>query len=264
MSSNDVTAHRWTLFHVTTIDHANSIIKGQNFIAGDGLYGVGVYFANTIEACKLKIMHHLKDDPNYLKRLTYLVADVYVGRAKPISKSQAQKKKPNHKALLKQGYTSIIGYELSTGREVICLDPSRIHNIKYALGKRPTEIFPIERNRIVLFFVASRKIAKEAHDNQKFMKTSGKYGKGIYLYNSIGDALSAHPNAETFIACEARLNNFYQLKNGENLQSQSVKGKGFKSFAAPKGDGKQLYIFKNGSNVFNIHFCGGEPWNKQH
>lgn len=264
MSSDDVNAYRWTLFHVTSVEHADSIIKSQCFHTGDGLYGVGVYFANTIGACKLKIMHHLKKDPNYLKRLTYLVADVYVGKAKPYSKKQAIANKPDAKALLKRGYTSVIGYELPTGREVICLDPSRIHNIKYALGQRPPSFFPIDRKRIVLFFVSSKQMAREAHDNQGFPKTNGKYGKGIYLYMSLGDALDDHPKSETYMACEANLNDFCKLRPGETLKTNKIKEKGYKSFITPPGHGTQCFIFKDPSLIFNIHFCGGQPWKLSH
>ena len=68
--------HRLALFHRTPIECAEKIISSQQFKKGGGLYGTGIYFANTYEATTLKTKHH----PN--SKWCVLVADVYIGNYK--------------------------------------------------------------------------------------------------------------------------------------------------------------------------------------
>lgn len=247
---------RLSLFHVTPVENAEQIIQSQHFIPGNGLYGRGVYFANTIEATTYKTQHHKDQNIQW----TFLIADVYVGKWISFSKDQAKAGKIDVNLLKSQGYNSIIGYKMHSGRELVCLDENRIHNIKYVFGVRPNSFFYINRPRIVLFNAVSSKQAQNIHDNQSFKPIDGKFGKGIYLFYTITDALQQNPGAETYLACDARVSGIYKLRNGENLNSKNFKDKNFKCFMA-KDDHQYYYIFTDPSLISSIHFCGGNPWN---
>lgn len=247
---------RLSLFHVTPVENAEKIIQSQHFKLGSGLYGRGVYFANTIEATTYKTQHH--KDSNI--KWTFLVADVYVGKWIGITKDQAKASQVDTDALKSQGYNSIIGYGLHSGREIICLDENRIHNIKYVYGEKPNAFFFINRPRIVLFYATSSNQAEKIHGHQSFLPIEGKYGKGIYLYYTITDAVQNSDQSETFIACDAYVSHIYKLQNDEHVNSHHLQNQGYRSFVA-QDDEMYYYIFTDPSLITNIHFCGGKPWN---
>ena len=248
---------RQSLIHVTPVNCADLIIESQLFKAGNGLYGVGVYFANTLEAAFLKVKHH--KDKNI--KWTYLIADVYIGKAKSFSKTEAVNQRPiNTQALINQGYTCIFGYQQPTGREIVCLDPTRIHNIKYIYGEHPSKFFFIDRPRIVLFHVTHVSKASKVHDSQTIERTNGPFGNGFYLYYTLSDARKIDHNAKTYFACDAYLDRFHELTGNETLGSKSVRDGGFKSFHGRKNH-IHYYIFSDRNLFKNFHFCGGKPWN---
>lgn len=261
MSNHSKKRHveRQSLIHVTPVNCADSIIESQHFNPGNGLYGIGVYFANTLEAAFLKVKHHR--DPNI--KWTYLIADVYIGKAKKYKKQEAISSTPiNTQELVNQGYSTIFGYQQPTGREVVCLDPTRIHNIKYIDGEKPSKFFFINRTRIVLFYVTDVSQAATVHDTQIIPKTDGPFGTGYYLYYTLADAKSLNRKANTFFACDANLYNFHELTEGETLGSSNIRRSHFRSFHACQNN-IQYYIFTDKKLLKNFHFCGGKPWNSK-
>ncbi|KAK8898474.1 hypothetical protein M9Y10_000763 [Tritrichomonas musculus] len=114
-----------------------------------GLYGAGIYFANTIEAT----------DHKAHRRGVYLIADVYVGKYKEISKAEAISGNFNVQQIQSNGYACIFGYRMPTGREIIVFDPELVRNIKYVYGARTQAVFATDRERITLFLVVSKESA---------------------------------------------------------------------------------------------------------
>lgn len=49
--------HRLTLFYLTPLECAEQIISSQRLKKGNGLYGEGIYFANTYEANTIFYFH---------------------------------------------------------------------------------------------------------------------------------------------------------------------------------------------------------------
>lgn len=254
---------RQCLIHVTPVECADLIIESQTFKTGRGLYGNGVYFANTLEAAALKVKHHRESNI----RWTYLIADVYIGKYKEFKKDEAASRNVDTQQLINEGYNSIIGFKQPTGREIVCLDPSRIHNIKYIYGQKPSKFFYIDRPRIVLFYVTNVNNAPEIHRSQQVPETVGPFGKGYYLYYTITDAKrECNENSDnlTFFACDAYLDSFYTLHNRETLGSKHICEKRYKSFHGYKNH-IHYYIFKDPRLLDSFHFCGGKPWNlKEH
>ena len=260
MNEQDEYYHRLNLIHITPVECADSIIQEQKFHVGGGLFGQGVYFGNTLEACQKKVKHHQKKNPGVQIQWTYLVADVYVGKAKPILKKYAKNNPVNTQLLISQGYNSVIGHGLVSGREFVVFDANRIHNIKYIYGSIPHNFFPIKRKRIVLFYVTSSNEAHHISGSQIIPKKNGPFGNAIYLYYTITDAKQQCQISETILACEVHLYDFYELKKNETLNSKFVISKRFRSFTGVNNHVK-LYIFTDPSLVFNVHYCGGKTWN---
>ncbi|KAK8836816.1 hypothetical protein M9Y10_037339 [Tritrichomonas musculus] len=241
--------YRKSLIHQTDLACAEQIISTQTMRPGAaGLYGPGIYFANTIEATNLKAH----------RRGVYLIADVYLGKVKHVTKNEATSGNFNVQQIQAEGYTSIFGYKMPTGREIIVFDPNRVKNIKFIYGSRPRAVFQTDRERIVLFLVTDRNTAGQIVETQKVPKIDGPFGRGCYLFDSITDALAMNPNQETYLAADAYMVDFYNLQNGENTNSPNARN-GHRSFLG-KHNGINHFILKNRRNVVNIHFCGGKPW----
>lgn len=247
--------HRLTALHATSPQNANLIIKSQHFNLGKGLFHQGVYFANTVEAALLKTKHQK------IKDMTILVADVYVGNYVDFTKKEALSGMINTESLKNQGVETIIGYHLPTGKEIVCLYENRIYNIKYAFGVRPTEVFKIDRPRITLFYVCSKNEAIIIHLTQTFQQTNGPFGKAFYLFDNITDAKDNSNDGTTYLACDAHVDNLYELKNNETIKSTSAYNNGCKAFLG-EFQSCPYYMFLDIRLIDNIHYCGGEPWDK--
>ena len=215
MNERDEFYHRLNLIHITPVECAENIIREQQFHVGGGLFGQGVKFGNTLEACQKKVKHHLKQNPGVQIQWTYLIADVYIGKAKPILKKYAKSHPINTQLLISQGYNSVIGHGLKSGREFVVFDANRIQNIKYVYGSIPHCFFKIHRKRIVLFYVTSSIEASQISQNKIIPNKNGPFGNAIYLYYTIFDAKNhnQNQNTETILSCEVHLYNFYKLKN---------------------------------------------------
>ena len=237
--------HRLALIHQTSPENAEKIISTQQMIpSASGLFGPGVYFANTIEATNLKAR----------QRQTYLIADVYVGKSVRISKDEATKGNINFQSFRSQ-FNSIFGHGMPTGREIIVFDPNRIKNIKYMYGTRPKNVFQINRNRIVLFYITDKTNAEIIVNGQSLMKSFGPCGNYIYLYDSITDAKNV-TSGETYLAVDAIVEKCYNYSGTGPFQLPE-KYKCFKT----NYNGMIIYGFRNSNYLIkNIHYCGGVHW----
>lgn len=87
-----------SLIHQTDLECAEKIISTQTMIpSANGLYGPGIYFANTIEAANLKSR----------RKGVFLTADVYPGKSKKVSKNDVLHGNFNSQQIRDDGYTSI-------------------------------------------------------------------------------------------------------------------------------------------------------------
>ncbi|OHT02226.1 hypothetical protein TRFO_30742 [Tritrichomonas foetus] len=233
--------HRRTLIHQTDLRSAETIIRTQIMRPGSGgCYGAGIYFANTFEAC----------DHKSHKNGVYLVADVYLGKTKALSYQQID---PNN--LKKEGYDSVVGLKMPTGREFIVYDSNRVKNIKYAYGTRPQVVFTSARDRLVLFWVTNPQEASRIVRHQHIPMTSnGRFSDGFYMYDSVTDALQEHPQATTFLAADVHIKKRYNLSNRETITS--LMRRRYKSFSA-QVNGFKYYIVVDPRQIVNIHFSGG-------
>lgn len=241
---------RLSLFYETDSASANSIIESQRIPRNSGIYGPGVYIANTIEAC------HQKSD----RKGVFLCVDAYLGRTKLISEDEASNG-INQEYFIEQGYTAICGERLPTGREFIVFDPSRIHNIKYVLGAKLQAFFKINSERITLFFTTSKAFAKSIVLKQRVPKTDGPFGHICYLYGTLKDALAVQPPKfqKTYLAADVMIVDFYKLGNYENMHSKSIPSNCQTMVGVYNGI--TFFMIRNRSLIKNIHFCGGKPWN---
>lgn len=252
MSGNNNHYHI-SLIHQTDQNCAEQIISSQKMIpSSNGLYGPGIYFANTIEAANLK--SHRKG--------VFLIADVYPGKAKKVSKDDVIHGNFNSNQIKSNGYTSIYGYKMPTGREIIVFDPDRVKNIKYIFGTRPQAVFQTSRLRITLFFVTDRRTASKISENQNIPRLDGPLGKGCYMYDTITDAIQTNPThkkTETYLAADAYMKYFCKLRDNQKINDQNVP-RHFQSFVGV-ANGMTQFFLKNPQLIERIHFCGGKPWN---
>lgn len=242
--------NRRSLIHQTDKAAAEAIVKSQKMIPGTGgLYGGGIYFANTIEAC----------DGKALRKGVYLIADVYLGRTKAFEKKEVVKKPLNPQKILSDGYHSVVGIKMATGREFVVYDPERVKNIKYMYGTPIDAKFRQKRKRYVFFLATDHQTAKNIVEKQHVPMTSnGPFGDGFYMYDSLTDALQANPNQETFLAADCYMKDYYKLHNNQKINSHlRTKYKSFKG----KLNGMNYYIFADPSLICCIHYCGGKTFN---
>lgn len=242
---------RLSLIHQTDLACAEQIISSQKMLPGaKGLYGAGIYFANTIEATDLKAH----------KRGVYLIADVYLGKYTKISKQEALSGHFNVQKIQSDGYTSIFGYKMPTGREIIVFDPERVKNIKYIYGARPKAVFTTDRERITLFFVTSCQNASQIVESQRIPKIRGPCGNGYYMFDTITDAKNTNivnDAKETYLAADVHMKKYMSLDNGDVIEAHG----NHKSFKANVG-GMNVFILKESKLIEHIHYCGGKPWSK--
>eukprot|EP01083_Nonionella_stella_P050655 134664_1 len=86
------------LYHQTDQKGATAIQKSAKMIRGSqGMLGAGIYFAETKSATNKKALHS-----GYK-----IIADVFVGKVKIVSKPTNKDKKESFYSLWKQGYDSI-------------------------------------------------------------------------------------------------------------------------------------------------------------
>lgn len=245
--------NRMVLIHQTSQAAADIIIRTQEMKPGaSGLFGPGIYFANTIEAAQIKA--HQKG--------VFLIAEVFLGKTKSISRVDVDAGNFNLAAIKAQGYTAIIGYRVRSGREIIVFDSKRVRNIKYIYGTRPQSVFSMTSVKHVLFFVTSRYHAKQIHHKQKIPRIEGPFGVACYLYDSITDALAIQPAKfhETYLAADVDMINLYRIHNNETIYSRSIPPL-CKTIIGVK-NGISYFIVLNRKLVTNIHYCGGKPWNE--
>lgn len=243
--SNKPNKNRRSLIHQTDVRSAEAIVRSQRFNPGTGgLYGGGIYFANTIEACDGKALH----------KGVYLIADVYLGRTKAFTKSEVVKNKVDPQKILSDGYHSVVGTKMKTGREFVVYDPDRVKNIKYMYGTRIEAQFREKRKRYVFFLATDHQTAAEIVQRQHIRMTEGgPFGDGFYMYDSLQDALQVQ-QGETYLAADCYMKSYYKLKNNEKITSRlRTEHKSFKG----KLNGMCYYIFADPSLIRNIHYCGG-------
>lgn len=240
---------RLSLIHQTDQECAEKIISSQKMLPGAaGLYGAGIYFANSIEATDLKAH----------RRGVYLIADVYLGKYAKISKQEALSGNFSTQKLQNDGYTSIIGYKMPTGREIIVFDPKRVRNIKYIYGTRPQAVFSTSRERITLFIVTSKTDAAQIVANQKVPKVNGPLGNGYYMFDTITDAKNSNivtTMKETYLAADVHMKKYLEL-NGDKTDDHDY----HRSFKGTY-NGMTLFVLKDSYLIDHIHYCGGKPWN---
>lgn len=249
-----IVIHRLSLIHQTDKASAESIVSSQNMIPGSGgLYGPGIYFANTIEAC----------DAKALRKGVYLIADVYLGKVMKISKKKAlslrlHKDPEASKKIRNKGYNSIYGHKQATGREYIVFDSERVKNIKYIYGERPSSYFAPPIKRYVLFWVADHLEAAQIVETQALPRYDGPFGKGYYLFDSITDAKAHLGNKETYLAADMKLVSYGELRPHQTLKSRSLPSH-FQTLLGQKNEIK-FFIAKKPELIKNIHYCGGLPF----
>lgn len=246
--TKSVYKHRLTLIHQTDLQSAEAIISSQTMLPGtDGSFGGGIYFANTIEAASQKAH----------RRGVYLVADVYLGKAYPCPVNELQSVRTGKQTLIQNGYKGVIGYKISNGKEIVAYNSDQVKNIKYCYGaQRPNAVFTTSRERVTLFIVTNHNDAANYVTNQKLARMDGPFGKAYYLFDTLTDALTVHPNEETFLCADVRMKDFKKLNRTCDVNKHS---KGYRSFIGSFNN-INYFIIKDSSLITNIHYCGGKNW----
>lgn len=258
---------KWkTFYHETSLEAANLIIQQQvirpstyaeNF---NPLFGPGIYFARTINGAQEKSNFHG----------VCLSADVLITKTKEIDKEDGKKYKNIPKYwddLRNEGYDSIYGYGMRTGDEVIIFNQDQVKNIKFIkFGKDGGTERPVDTNwnldnilqqrdgKITLFYATTLEEAKNIENTQTSPKESGQYGEGIYLYNTVEDAVNNHPNSNTFISVYADMNTYFRLNSDEQVTSPNAPSN-CEAFYV-EDDSIKVFIFINPSLITSIHICG--------
>lgn len=243
--------HRLTLFYTTSLEAANHIILTQQFKLEKGIFGDGVYFS-----LRPYIINYGRGS---VKKRTVLVADVYIGDYIVIPQKIAKKMIIKSSEIKKENINTIISSFINQ-KVIVCLDESRIKNIKYCIGEKPQVTCLINPERRSLFYTCSKNEAKEICNKQCFIKSDCPFGKGIVLYDNLANAFDNCKKKNIFLACDAYVKNSYELKNNETLNSIDLDiKKKFRVFIGKKHDCK-YYIFTDNRLISAIHFCGGEDW----
>ena len=149
---------------------------------------------------------------------------------------------------------------MESGKEIVCFKESKIFNIKYAHGERPSKFFQIKHSRVILFCHLSKKNAEIAHSRQSFNKINSLFGYAVLLFDNIDDAQKENPNGETTMGCDVKMNNVYELKNAETLQSCNAHHKHYKIVIGKKQN-HLYYMILDPRLISNVHYCGGKAWN---
>lgn len=235
----------YTLFHQTDLTSAEQIILTQTMRPGtSGLFGPGIYFANTIEAT----------DHKCRRTGVYLIADVDLGKIIKITKKQVTSHQIDPSKIPSQGYDSIEGRRLKTGREYVVFDPNRVKNIKFVYGTRPQAVFNCSSERVILFFVTDHLTARGIVHHQSMIKSEfGDFGKAYYMFDTIVDALNLLPNGETYLMAEVKMENFCNMDNN----TDSIYNYGHSKTFMAKFNNTPIFIIRYKSLITRIHYCGG-------
>lgn len=255
-----------TFFHETSIEAAISIIRDQSILPSqigkdrNPLFGPGIYFAMTINGAHNKSNSHG----------VCLSADVLIHKTKEMDKQDGIKLKNNKKyweKLRNEGYDSIFGYGMRTGDEVVIFNQEQVKNIKFikfgtdGQNERPIDdnwnldtILQTRENKITLFYVTNLQQALTIENSQTIPKEEGQFGNGIYLFNTVEDAINQHPDSNTFITVYADMTNYYKLNPDEKIDSPNVPNE-TKSFYTEENAIK-YFIFTDPSLLSSIHICG--------
>ncbi|KAK8871976.1 hypothetical protein M9Y10_007727 [Tritrichomonas musculus] len=242
--------HRLSLIHQTDLQSAEAIISSQKMLPGtDGSFGGGIYFANTIEAASQKAH----------RRGVYLIADVYLGKVYPCPVDQLQSVRAGKQQLIQNGYKGVIGYRISNGKEIIAYNSDQVFNIKYCYGpQRPNARFITNRERLTLFVVTNHMDASNIVSKQQLPKTKGPFGKAFYLFDTLTDALTVHPNEETFLVADVFMKDYLKLEKIVDVESRAVSRR-CRTFMGTYNN-INYFIIKDPSLIKNIHYCGGKNW----
>lgn len=241
------------LVHQTKLVNAESIISSQTLNPSkSGMFGPGIYFANTLEATDIKAN----------QQEVYLIAEVQLNKIMSYTKDQRNQAKADRNQLVQDGFDSIIGYGIKSGREILAFNPSQVTNIKYIFGPRPNAQFVPKDHHNIFFIVTSRDKAKKIVEDQKIEPRNGYYGRGIYMYDSITDALDLNHNGEneTALAANVYLAKRYVLKSKVDINHCQDIPKDRKTFIG-EINGIKMFVFKDPSLIKHIHYIGGQPWN---
>lgn len=244
----------YTLFHQTDLSSADKIISTQTMLPGSkGLFGAGIYFANTLEATDYKAA----------RRGVYLIAEVNLGKTFEVRKKDVTSKKIDVTQIRSQGYDSIFGHGLKSGREYVVFNSNQVSHIRYVYGNRPKAVFSCSDEKISLFYVTDHRTAEQIVSEQKLKKMEiGHFGRAYYMFDTIDDALKIanEKEKETYLMAEVKMENCCDMQKRKGTiydQSESCK-----TFLAKMG-GIQLYIIKYSSLITRIHYCGGRPFEEQ-
>lgn len=260
-----------TLFFEVPLEEANSIIREQKvlfnqnrFNDNNNLFGPGIYLSPTVNGA-----HNLSNVHGCI-----LSADVLMNQSKGIDEKTAEKVNNDYwKQLRNEGFDSIFAFGLKTGDEFIIFNQDHIKNIKFVkfgennLNQKSVEenwnlndILKTRENKITLFYATNLDKARSIESSQCIPFEKGTLGNGIYLFNTIEDALKHNTDANTFISVNADMSNYYQLHSTEELISQKVP-KNCSSFYYENNSCK-LFFFTNPNLINNIHICGDSNMQK--
>ena len=216
-----------TFFYETSLEAAISIIREQSIRPSqfgkkrNPLFGPGIYFAMTINGAHNKSNNHG----------VCLSADVLIHKTKEMDKQDGIKLKNNIKyweKLRNEGYDSIFCYGMRTGDEVVIFDQKQIKNIKFikfgtdGQSVRPTDdnwnldtILQTRENKITLFYATNLQQGSIIENSQTIPNEDGQFGTGIYLFNTVEDAINQHPDCNVYISVYADMTNYYKLNSDE-------------------------------------------------
>lgn len=122
------------------------------------------------------------------------------------------------------------------------------------------DILKTRENKITLFYATNLDKARSIENSQCIPFEKGTLGNGIYLFNTIEDAIKHNTDANTFISVNADMSNYYQLHSIEELIEQNVP-KNCSSFYYENNSSK-LFFFTNPNLINSIHICGDSDMHK--
>lgn len=149
--------------------------------------------------------------------------------------------------LQSEGYNSLFGRGLQSGREYVVFNSNQISNIRYVSGIRPNAVFRCSDEKIV----TDHQIACEIVNTQQMVKTRiGHFGKAYYMFATIDDAMNLIPN-ETILMAKVKMENFLDMQNQQKSIYRQPKWN--KTFLA-KVNNTPVFIIKYKSLITRIHY----------
>lgn len=257
-----------TLFFEVSVDKANSIIREQKILPSQNmnnqLFGPGTYFSSTINGA-----HNISNCHG-----CYLSADVMMNKTKGIDKKVAEKANKDYwQQLRNEGFDSVLIFSKDASDTFIIFNQDHIKNIRFILfgdnniHQQPLEenwnlndILKSRENSITLFYATNLENARSIESSQYIPFESGAFGEGLYLFNTIEDALKHNPNGNTYLSVSANMHNYYQLHSQKDIKQQKVpenKSSFYYEFMS-----NRTFFFTDPDLISNIHICGNSQMQK--